>query len=57
MFLMEMFVFFRRDGYVPQGVPMKMFLMVVFLGEMPMFPQETVKKWLCCFLELPFFKF
>jgi len=45
-FPMEMFVFFMRDGYVPQGVPMKM-----FLGEMHMFLEEITKKWLCCLPE------
>lgn len=56
MFPMEMFVFFVRDGHVPQGVPIKMFLLVVFLGEMPMFPKEMAKKWLYCLTEWPFFK-
>ncbi len=51
------FVFFMRDGYVPWGVPMKMFLLVVFLGEMPTFSQEMAKKWLCCLQEWHFFKF
>lgn len=53
MFPMEMFVFFMRDGYVS----MKMFLLVVLLGEMPMFSQEMAKKWLCCLPEWHFFKF
>lgn len=53
MFPMEVFVFFMRDGYVS----MKMFLLVVLLGEMPMFSQEMAKKWLCCLLEWHFFKF